>query len=47
MKLYFLHFRNYYNRRIKKFDNIYDYAPYFAGSPIINALWSPGDGVET
>ena len=47
MKLYFLHFRNYYNRRIKKFDTIIDYAPYFVGSPIINALWSPGDGVET
>ena len=47
MKLYFLHFRNYYNRRIKKFDSIFDYAPYFSGSPIVNALWNPGDGVET
>ena len=48
MDLYFMKYNNYYNRIVKKFDNIDDYADYMIdGSPTQNVLWNPGDGVDT
>ena len=48
MDLYFMKYNNYYNRIVKKFDNIDDYANYMIdSSPTQNVLWNPGDGVDT
>ena len=48
MDLYFMKYNNYYNRIVKKFDNIDDYVNYMIdGSPTQNVLWNPGDGVDT
>ena len=48
MDLYFMKYNNYYNRIVKKFDNIDDYVDYMIdGSPTQTVLWNPGDGVDT
>lgn len=48
MDLYFMKYNNYYNRIVKKFDNIDDYMDYMIdGSPTQTVLWNPGDGVDT
>ena len=48
MDLYFMKYNNYYNRIVKKFDNIDNYVDYMIdGSPTQTVLWNPGDGVDT
>ena len=48
MDLYFMKYNNYYNRIVKKFDNIDDYVNYMIdGTPTQTVLWNPGDGVDT
>ena len=48
MNLYFMKYNNYYNRIVKKFDNIDDYIDYMIdGTPTQTVLWNPGDGVDT
>ena len=48
MDLYFMKYNNYYNRIVKKFDNIDDYVDYMIdSSPTQTVLWNPGDGVNT
>lgn len=46
--LYFLHYNNYYNRKVKKFDTIAEYLqePYYLGANIPNASFNPNDGVD-
>lgn len=49
MNLYFLHYNNYYNRIIKKFDTLNEYLvlPYYDGAYIQNCAFDPNDSVET
>ena len=49
LNLYYLHFNNYYNRIIKKFDALSDYLtdPYYDGCITENAAFNPNDSVET
>lgn len=45
--LYLLHYNNYYNRQVKKEDNLEDYQPYVLGSPMLNINFIPNDYVNT
>ena len=49
MDLYYLHFNNYYNRIVKKFDTLAEYlvSPYYDGTMTQNAAFNPNDSVET
>ena len=49
MDLYFLHYNNYYNRIIKKFDTLSEYlvAPYYDNCVIQGVAFNPNDSVET
>lgn len=49
MNLYYLHYNNYYNRIIKKFDNLSDYiqSPYYDNVATLNVAFNPNDGVNT
>lgn len=49
MNLYYLHYNNYYNRIIKKFDNLSDYLvlPYYDNVVTNNIAFNPNDGVTT
>lgn len=46
MNLYLLTYNNYYNRIIKKEDNLADYLPYVIDSPIVNVNFNPNDDVN-
>ena len=48
MDLYLLNYNNYYNRIIKREENLSDYLPYLLGDPIVNIInWTPGNGLTT
>lgn len=49
LNLYYLHYNNYYNRIIKKFDTLPEYlvSPYYDGCVTENAAFNPNDSVET
>lgn len=49
LNLYYLHFNNYYNRIIKKFDTLSEYLvdPYYDGCVTENAAFNPNDSVDT
>ena len=49
LNLYYLHFNNYYNRIIKRFNTLSEYlvSPYYDGVVTENAAFNPNDSVET
>ena len=49
MNLYYLHFNNYYNRIVKKFDTLAEYLtlPYYDNVVTQNIAFNPNDGVDT
>ena len=49
MNLYYLHYNNYYNRMVKKFDNLAEYLtlPYYDNLSTENIAFNPNDGTET
>ena len=49
MNLYYLHFNNYYNRIVKKFDTLAEYLtlPYYDNVVTENIQFNPNDGVDT
>lgn len=49
MNLYYLHYNNYYNRIIKKFDTLAEYLvlPYYDNVVTNNIAFNPNDGVTT
>lgn len=49
MNLYYLHFNNYYNRIVKKFDTLSEYLtlPYYDNVVTENIQFNPNDGVDT
>lgn len=49
MNLYYLHFNNYYNRIVKKFDTLAEYLvlPYYDNVVTNNIAFNPNDGVST
>lgn len=47
MNLYFLKYNNYYNRTIKKFDTIAEYADYQVGDVLQGVSFNPNDDVMT
>lgn len=47
MNLYLLHYNNYYNRIVKKEDNLSGYLPYMIGTPLQNINFIPGDYINT
>ena len=49
MNLYYLHFNNYYNRIVKKFDTLAEYLtlPYYDNVLTPSIAFNPNDGVDT
>lgn len=49
MNLYYLHFNNYYNRIVKKFDTLAEYLtlPYYDNVLTASIAFNPNDGVDT
>ena len=49
MNLYYLHYNNYYNRMVKKFDTLAEYLtlPYYDNLSTNNVSFNPNDGTET
>lgn len=49
MNLYYLHFNNYYNRIVKKFDTLAEYLtlPYYDNVLTASIAFNPNDGVQT
>lgn len=49
MNLYYLHYNNYYNRMVKKFDTLGEYLtlPYYDNLSTENIAFNPNDGTET
>lgn len=49
MNLYYLHFNNYYNRIVKKFDTLAEYLtlPYYDNVATNDIAFNPNDGVDT
>lgn len=49
MNLYYLHYNNYYNRIVKKFDTLGEYLtlPYYDNLSTENVAFNPNDGTET
>ena len=49
MNLYYLHYNNYYNRIIKKFDTLAEYLtlPYYDNVATNNIAFNPNDGIDT
>lgn len=49
MNLYYLHFNNYYNRIVKKFDTLSEYLvlPYYDNVVTNSIAFNPNDGVQT
>ena len=45
--IYLLSFNNYYNRILKRFETIQEYADYLAYEPLYNYNFNPGDGIDT
>lgn len=47
MNILLLQFKNYFDRKIKRFENLSDYMSYQLGSTFTGINFIPGDGVET
>ena len=47
MNILLLQFKNYFDRKIKRFENLSDYMSYQLGSTFTGVNFIPGDGVET
>lgn len=47
MTLYLLHYNNYYNRKVKKENNLEDYLQYLIDQPLENINFVPGDYINT
>jgi pentose-5-phosphate-3-epimerase len=47
MKIYLLHFNNYYNRQVKRFTTLSGYLPYVIGEPRTEMNFKPNDNVNT
>lgn len=45
--IYLLSFNNYYNRILKRFETIQEYADYLAYEPLYNYNFNSGDGIDT
>ena len=45
--LYLLKYNNYYNRILKKLDNLSEYQEFIIGSPLTGINFNPNDGVST